>query len=512
MVKLILKIQVYLIRNIIFWTVLNVVCAVVRCVEVNAAESNTQSDEKYYVSTQGVDTNPGTEMLPFRTIQQAADIAQAGNTVYIKSGTYSEFSIGRSGAPGNPIIFRSYPGEHPVIEASRSDREGVILLNNKSYIVLEDLTVRGGRIGIEIIGENAANNQVLNCDVSFATGTGIGIYHKAHDNVIRGCKVYNNARGNWPRGAKSWGAGLSTAHGCFNNLFEGNYIYWNHGEGTSAFDACNRIIWRWNVIADNWGVNLYVDGSKDCVIDGNLIYVTPEAKAWSLRDGYTGHNRNNTMGIVISVESYTDFPPSERDVTGTTILNNIIVNTMHGIRSYGPQESGHPFTGWIIANNTLVNNDWGIYLGVKDVRDNIVRNNVVFQASGGYAVRIDYPTGSSSFSSNLYFGSETTKFRWGTSETDFSGWKNLLNDEKSRWINPSLQNTSYIPPRFWSDSSLPPPSDMLPFVNLTENFQLTMDSPAIDAGVVITGFNSDIEGTLRPQGKGWDIGAYEFVV
>jgi hypothetical protein len=50
------------------------------------------------------------------------------------------------------------------------------------------------------------------------------------------------------------------------------------------------------------------------------------------------------------------------------------------------------------------------------------------------------------------------------------------------------------------------------FVSLIiEDFHLTKESLAIDAGTTINSFNYDREKTLRPQGKNWNIGAYEYI-
>ena len=40
-------------------------------------------------------------------------------------------------------------------------------------------------------------------------------------------------------------------------------------------------------------------------------------------------------------------------------------------------------------------------------------------------------------------------------------------------------------------------------------FELQPSSPAIDRGMTLTGFEDDFGGTVRPQGRAWDIGAFE---
>ena len=42
------------------------------------------------------------------------------------------------------------------------------------------------------------------------------------------------------------------------------------------------------------------------------------------------------------------------------------------------------------------------------------------------------------------------------------------------------------------------------------DFHLQPASPAIDAGVTIAEVQSDHDGIARPQGKGYDLGAYEY--
>ena len=47
----------------------------------------------YYVATNGDDNNTGSISSPFRTIQKAANVAQAGDTVLVRAGIYRETVI-----------------------------------------------------------------------------------------------------------------------------------------------------------------------------------------------------------------------------------------------------------------------------------------------------------------------------------------------------------------------------------------------------------------------------------
>ncbi|MDA1143031.1 MAG: right-handed parallel beta-helix repeat-containing protein [Planctomycetota bacterium] len=65
----------------------------------------------------GNDSNTGTEDSPWKTIQQGVNQLVAGDTLYLRGGTYYEnvyvASIGDAGAP---ITIRSYPGEVAIID------------------------------------------------------------------------------------------------------------------------------------------------------------------------------------------------------------------------------------------------------------------------------------------------------------------------------------------------------------------------------------------------------------
>lgn len=97
----------------------------------------------YYVAPNGDDANPGAIDRPWRTIQKAANTLTAGETVYIRAGTYREQVVPQhSGSAGNFITYAAYPGETVTIDGatvSLPEWEGLFYVSNKSYIKISGL-------------------------------------------------------------------------------------------------------------------------------------------------------------------------------------------------------------------------------------------------------------------------------------------------------------------------------------------------------------------------------------
>ena len=76
----------------------------------------------YYVSPSGTNTNPGTITQPFATLQKAVDLANPGDTIYMRGGTYmhtdSQVQTSRSGSSSNYITVANYPGETPILDGA----------------------------------------------------------------------------------------------------------------------------------------------------------------------------------------------------------------------------------------------------------------------------------------------------------------------------------------------------------------------------------------------------------
>ena len=75
----------------------------------------------YFVSKEAgaSDSNFGTKESPFLTIQKAASVAQAGDTVFVREGVYREtITPQNSGAAFNPIVYMPYQDEEVTISGA----------------------------------------------------------------------------------------------------------------------------------------------------------------------------------------------------------------------------------------------------------------------------------------------------------------------------------------------------------------------------------------------------------
>ena len=126
----------------------------------------------YYVATIGDDNHPGTEGEPLRTIQKAASLARAGDTVLVRPGLYKgHLRLRFSGEPEKPIIFKGYGDERPIVDG---EGRGRIELQSEhgwqkpiGWIVVEGFEARNGWDGIK--------------------------FYNAHNIVLRGNYIHDNS-------------------------------------------------------------------------------------------------------------------------------------------------------------------------------------------------------------------------------------------------------------------------------------------------------------------------------
>lgn len=113
---------------------------VVACGALAALLARPESEyvpRTYYVAPLGADANPGTAELPFGTLAVALARLRAGDTLYVRAGTYHEAVRDvplAAGTPTEPVRVLAYPGERPVLE-------GLLWLQDASYWTIDGLNV-----------------------------------------------------------------------------------------------------------------------------------------------------------------------------------------------------------------------------------------------------------------------------------------------------------------------------------------------------------------------------------
>ena len=82
--------------------------------------SGFESTPTYYVATSGIDSNPGTRVLPWKTIKYAVGAsspAPAGSVIYVAAGTYSDqVTFAKDGI--SLIGYKMQPGDQPRVLAN----------------------------------------------------------------------------------------------------------------------------------------------------------------------------------------------------------------------------------------------------------------------------------------------------------------------------------------------------------------------------------------------------------
>ena len=331
-----------------------------------------------YVAADGDDGNPGSEASPWRTLQYAADTAEAGSTVCLRQGTYQEgdtITFTRSGDAGAPITFAAAPGETVTLEGSLYVNEGVSHLNimglivqgfhywgvslqgNNEHIVFSGLEVIGGEVGIHLTegesGQPPSNGPVTDVVIEDsvihdAEGPGVDCTPgPCIQTVFRRLEIYGSGLA-----AGYGGDGIGLERGR-DVVVEDCYIHDNGGDGIDLnsrdFDGnVPGIIVRRNIVARNHlqGIKLWAGGR----MENNVVWGQGVNPVMVGKFPCTVEMINNTI-------AYNMYDPafSERDYAF--------------VAAY-PEENGPPPVDLILINNIFayntgpeVGDPTGIYLG-----------------------------------------------------------------------------------------------------------------------------------------------------
>jgi purple acid phosphatase-like protein/calcineurin-like phosphoesterase family protein/pectate lyase-like protein/fibronectin type III domain protein len=422
----------------------------------------------YYVDTNhpsASDSNPGTEALPWKTIQKAANTLVAGDTVYIKQGTYTGLvSPKNSGSASAWITYSAYLGhEHKaILDGSAFEIRG------KNYIKVSGLRIQNvtGAIGVDrgIYVLGPSSNITLSGNHTYNTkSSGISIWgvpwgddpnvygYKAITNlIIENNKVENCVTPGGYDECITLANGVDTFEIRGNHIFNGNDGCCG-GEGIDVKNGVsNGKIYR-NEIYNFHKIAIYLDagGSGGSYAAGWLRNI----------DIFENYVRDTSKGTGISVVS-----EGPGNIDGIKVYNNLVTNSGgDGILLYKhPWEQGTA----VIKNVTFINNT--------------TYNNGLMPVHGGGGVRINHPTAQNVIvRNNIAYKNQ-----------DFQ----ILADPAAPGT--LVDHNLTTDPHFVNEAA--------------KDFRLKSTSPAINAGSSTLASATDYDGVPRPQGSAFDIGAYEF--
>src|SRR5262245_26531982 len=154
----------------------------------------------YYVATNGNNSNPGTIGSPFLTIAKGLSVLSAGDTLYIRAGTYAEYidnQVPSGTSFSNAVTVSGYPSEVVTIRPN-SGNQHVINANGSGaqYIIFDNLVIdatNAGNNGMKLQG-GPNHIRVQNCEFKNAVESGILLTDGSGFNEFINVNSHNNGR------------------------------------------------------------------------------------------------------------------------------------------------------------------------------------------------------------------------------------------------------------------------------------------------------------------------------
>lgn len=412
----------------------------------------------YFVSTAGNDKNKGAFGSPWRSIATAKIRIAPGDIAYVMDGVtqpgmddfVASLAIASAGKPGKPKTLAAYPGAKVVIGSPTGPEFGMrtpsIDGGPFSYWTIAGFFLRGGNQALDL--RLLSHWRIVANDISCPRGDGTAACFQA--SASSDLKLFGNTIHDSGRpGASKLYHSMYFTTDTSHVEVGWNVIANNH--------SCRGIQFHSSPNGDNSGFNQF-----DLIVHDNLIH-------GQACDGINFATIDPSKGPVLAYNNViysVGLGPDPPDGAANYACINSPGITNRGAKGSGAAE-------WF--NNTLYDcgphggRDGGAFhvgTGSPAVR---LRNNIVYLKPGENYLEPADKSPLISGENNLWFGA-------GRGPGNFKA--NVTSDPA--FVNPGAFD-----------------------------FHLRAGSPAIDAGTN-TGIPSDFDGTARPQGPAFDLGAFEY--
>jgi len=418
-----------------------------------------------FVAPSGDDANPGTMKQPFATLPAVTAVAQPGDTINFRAGDYPRRTYWDEGADGTPkahITVRAYDGP-------RTARLASLTLHGKQYVDIVGLDIdgRGGGNAFHVDGH--ANHVTIRDSY-------------AHDAGFDGDCIKINQ--------------------CTYITIEGNEIarpgrredLVTYQEGIDFVDVDFSAM-RNNYLHDFGDMALYSKGgSKDTIIEGNVI----------------SHQLSDDLNPAAGFGQETDLPlmrGAAYQSYNCVYRNNIIrdcpggaigtYDCFHGyfynnlVHNCGGQDKGHGVvhlrtsTTWLHGDTEEGKSD-GVYFFNNIFLDTRGAMPMIYQQRSGHLS--DFRSGN-----NCYYNAGKP--------VPSEGFVDPNKEKGAVFADPGLSNP---------DGTADTRQGWIECYRLTARSRALIDRGANAGKGPQPAVTTDITGTKRPQGKGWDIGPFEW--
>jgi hypothetical protein len=206
---------------------------------------------EYYVAPTGSDSNPGTQASPWGTLQKGADTAVAGDTVWIRGGTYKITTPKNSGAgielspsgtsDTNRIKYWAYAGETPLFDfsnlqiANGAYTFGIVIGGSWVHLKgIEECCVPMNTKANNGFANNGSNNilELLNAHNNQGSGIQVG---SGSGNLALNCDSHDNfdpgSTNGGGAGEDADGFGVHGGSGTVGTTIRGCRAWWNSDDG-----------------------------------------------------------------------------------------------------------------------------------------------------------------------------------------------------------------------------------------------------------------------------------------
>jgi autotransporter-associated beta strand protein len=325
----------------------------------------------YYVATNGNDsTGTGSIGSPYATLTKAVGVVSAGDTIYMRGGTYNptaKISLSKIGTAANPYRIRAYSGEHPSMNCSAvgSGTDGFGLTG--AYWQLYGLEIYGApHNAIRVQGGSTAgagsHNTIEFCSFHDCGNTGFSIgasqtptTYLAGSNLVLNCDAYRNF--DPPAGGNADGFAVKYYVGP-GNTFRGCRSWENSDDGWDLFGAIGRVLidtcWTWRNGSNVWGAaynSTFNGNGNGFKLGGDYVAAAHRlvrgVAYQNVGNGGKGIDQNNNTGS-LTIDNSTSWGNRAADInmntTPTTsgvitVRNNLVISGTTNIQSSATQIS-----------------------------------------------------------------------------------------------------------------------------------------------------------------------------